>query len=141
MKISTITSAATVIVASILTFTAASSAKAQWVPNDSMFESYSNDRLNRMRQPGNRNPDGTVKGTTLSPAARIANKTAVMYIKDETLDTGNLLEAMENKNVEIGFAEEGEEVTIVEQTEKMRKVRFNETGRLGWVSQKSLVGL
>jgi len=141
MKIPTVSTITTIIVTGMIGVLSANSATAQWTPNDSMFEGYSNDRLNRMNQSGNRNTDGTVKGTTLSPAATIAKKTAVMYIKDETLDTGNLLEAMENKNVEIGFVEEGEEVTIVEQTEKMKKVRFNQTGRLGWVSQKAIVGL
>jgi len=138
MKISTITGITTIILTSILT---ANSATAQWTPNDSMFESYSNDRLNRINQPENPSGDGALEDKTLSPAARITKKTAVMYVKDETLNSNNLLEAMESKNIEIGFAEEGEEVTIVEQAEKMRKVRFKETGRLGWISQKSLMDL
>ena len=127
------------IATSIFGSIAANSVTAQWTPNESMFEGYTNDRLNSINQPGNRNSEGTVEDTI--SAARIVNRTAVVYIKDETLDTGNLREAMDKKNVEIGFADEGEEVTIVEQTERMNKVRFNETGRLGWVSPKALVGL
>jgi len=141
MKIFIVPSFTTVIVASIFGIFTANSVTAQWTPNDSMFEGYSNDRLNRMNQPGNRNSDGTVKGTTLSPAARIGKKTSVMYIKDETIDTDNLLDALQSKNLEIGFAQVGEEITVLQQNKKMRKVRFNESGRLGWVLETAIVGL
>ncbi|MEL6928889.1 MAG: hypothetical protein AAFO95_09660 [Cyanobacteria bacterium J06600_6] len=141
MKISTVAGTITVIVTSIVGFLAHNPAIAQWTPNNSLVADESNSRLNLVNQPGDRHSNASEKETTISPAVRTSKKTAVMYIKDETLDTGNLLEAMENQNVEIGFAEEGEEVTIIEQTEKMQKVRFNETGRLGWISRKSLAGL
>ena len=141
MKISAIAGVTAVIVTSISGFFRTNLAIAQWVPNESMFEGYTNDRINRMNQPGNRNSDGTVRGSTQSPEAVIGRKTTVMYIKNRDLDTGDLLEALKQKNLEVGFAEAGEEVTILGQQKKMRQVRFAETGRLGWVLQEAIEGL
>ena len=141
MKISTVWGATTIIVTSIVGVMTIESATAQWVPNESMFESYTNDRLNRMRQPGNRNSDGSIRGTTKSPVVRISEKAAVMYIKDETLDSDIAMDDFRNQNVEMGFVESEVEVTVVKQTERMMKVRFEENGRLGWVSKKAIVGL
>ena len=64
-----------------------------------------------------------------------------MSIKDKTFDSDIAMDDFRNQNVQMGFVESGAELTVVKQTERMMKVRFDENGRLGWVSKKAIVGL